>query len=298
MIFMRKLHAYFFGALLLSTAAACTKSIDPNAEAEAVYQSNLADIKTYATSKGLSGTSTSSGLYYLLTKPGTTSVSTAIGQEAELNYTVYALTRSAGSTAVITEKKVDSTYTTTSAFGPITNTNAGLIEALLRMHEGDQATLLMPYVLSFNVDYGNIPVNSPVRIDVALKRARTEQQQIEEYLTANKLTPTQVTTSSLYFIKTLDNPTGISPTPTQTLNVRYKGKLLRAASAFDSTGTGTAPFTLGQTVPGFNEALTKLKVGEKATIIFPSTLGYGADGRRTIPPYAPLRFDIELVSVQ
>ncbi len=299
---MNKFHSYIFGLLLLGVMAACTSNnIDPGAGLTDTYQSNLADISTYATSKGLSGTSTNSGLYYVLTKPGASSVATAYGQEIEFTYTLYVLSRSTGNPAVVTDKKVDSSYAATSVFFPFYagSLKPGLEEGLLKMREGDQATLLMPATLAFgDVTTGPIPANSPVRFDVTLKRARTEDQQIDEYLTAKQLTPTEVSTTGLRFIKTLTNPTGAVPTPAQTLNVKYAGRLLRATSAFDSTGTGTAPFKFGETVPGFNEALTKLRVGEKATIVFPSRIGYGTTGKGNIPPYSPMRFDIELVSVQ
>lgn len=276
-------------------------NVDPGADINAVYQSNMADISNYATSKGLSGASTSSGLYYILSKPGNSSIAAAYGQEVEFNYTLYVLSRSNTNSTVVTDKKVDSTYSTTPVFYPLYPgaLKDGLEEGVLRMHEGDQAIMLMPATIAFgNVETGVIPANSPVRFDVTLKRARTEDQQINEYMTANKLTPTEVTASGLRFIKTLDNPTGAVPTATQTLIVKYKGKLLRSVSAFDSTGTGTYPTTIGKSIAGFDEGLSKLKVGEKATIILPSKIGYGKDGYQRIPPYSPMRFDIELVSVQ
>lgn len=298
---MRKTHSFVFGALLLGTMAACTSNIDPGMDINAVYQSNLADISTYAASKGLSGASTSSGLYYVLTKPGSSSIAATYGQEVEFNYTLYVLSRSTTNTALVTDKKVDSTYSTTSVFYPLYpgSLKDGLEEGLLKMREGEQAVLLMPSTLAFgSTTVGNIPASSPVRFDVTLKRSRTEDQQINEYMTANQLTPTEISTSGLRFIKTLDNPAGVLPTPSQTLIVKYKGKLLRSSSAFDSTGTGTYPTTIGKSIAGFDEGLAKLKVGEKATLIIPSKIGYGVNGNQKIPPYAPMRFDIELVSVQ
>ena len=97
-----------------------------------------------------------------------------------------------------------------------------------------------------------------------------------------------------------------APTAGQTLAIKYSGRQLRAATAFDSTtGPETREFVLGQNknIKGFEEGLSKLKVGEKATIIFPSSLGYSTQGvvqnsRYVIPPYAPLRFDLELISVK
>jgi FKBP-type peptidyl-prolyl cis-trans isomerase len=299
-----KMHLVTAG-LLLSIMAACNKNSDPGPDANAVLQSNLADIKNYAASKGLSGSSTSSGLYYVLKNSSGSSITPAYGQEVEINYVLYTLTRSASNSAVVTDTKVDSAYTSASKFGTLTESSSGLIEGLLKMHEGDQTVLLMPSTIAFGgTATGIIPANSPVRLDVRLKRTRTEEQQIDEYLTANKLTPTEVTTSGLRFVKTASNSSGILPTANQTYIIKYTGRLLRATSAFDSTGTGTYRATLGNSIPGFDEGLAKLRVGEKATIIFPSKLGYGKNGSQNsngiyvIPPYAPLRFDIEVVSAQ
>ena len=52
-------------------------------------------------------------------------------------------------------------------------------------------------------------------------------------------------------------------------------------------------------VDGFKGALSLMKyVGEQATVLFTSALGYSTTGRgSTIPPYAPLRFDLEIVSL-
>ncbi|MDP5120465.1 MAG: FKBP-type peptidyl-prolyl cis-trans isomerase [Spirosomaceae bacterium] len=50
---------------------------------------------------------------------------------------------------------------------------------------------------------------------------------------------------------------------------------------------------------GFDEGIAKLKVGEKGTLIFPSSLGYGAQGAGgDIPGNAPLSFDIEVLAAR
>lgn len=52
-------------------------------------------------------------------------------------------------------------------------------------------------------------------------------------------------------------------------------------------------------VDGFKGALSLMKyVGEKGTVLFTSSLGYASNGSgKSIPPYAPLRFDLEIVSL-
>lgn len=283
---------------MISGLTACSKE-DVGLTDDSILQTNKDDILSYATSKGLSGTSTPTGVYYSLNKAGSSTITPSNGQEAEFNYTLSVLLH--GTNNVVTDKLIDSTFARKSSYTYLVATNPGLTEGLLRMHEGDKSTILLPSIYAFGTagsTDGAILPNSPVRLDISLKRVRTEDQQIDEYLTANKLTPSDVSITGLRFVRTLDNSTGKTPTAGQTLTVRYRGQLLRATTAFDSTGAGTYSTVLGQSVPGFDEGLSKLKVGDKAMIIFPSKIGYGSAGNGSIPPYAPMRFDIELVSAQ
>ncbi len=294
---MRKHSFFLLGLLLAGGLVSCSKE-EVGTTDEEIFQTNKADIERYASSKGLSTTATASGLYYAVKQPSSSTVTPAIGQEVEFTYTLSVLLNNSGT---VTDRFVDSTYATRPRYLHLATTANGLSEGLARMREGEQSILLLPSVYAFGREgagNGTIPPNSPVRLDVTLRRTRTEDQQINEYLATNNLRPTEVTVRGVRFIKTLDNPTGAAPTNGQRLSVRYRGQLLRERSAFDSTGTGLYQTTIGQSVPGFDEGLSKLRVGERATIIIPSSMGYGASGRGSIPPYAPMRFDIELVSAQ
>ncbi len=125
----------------------------------------------------------------------------------------------------------------------------------------------------------------------------TEDEQIESYVKSKNLVITEKTSSGLRFILTSPNATGAKLVARQNVTVKYAGKLL-TDKQFDA---GTFSFTLGvgQVVGGFDEGIAKLKVGEKGTIIFPSSLGYGSAGAgRDIPGNSPLIFDIEIVSAK
>ncbi|EDP94394.1 peptidylprolyl isomerase [Kordia algicida OT-1] len=50
-------------------------------------------------------------------------------------------------------------------------------------------------------------------------------------------------------------------------------------------------------VPGFKEALLRMKVGEKAKVFIPSHLGYGSRPNGPIPANSNLIFDIEIVKI-
>lgn len=125
----------------------------------------------------------------------------------------------------------------------------------------------------------------------------TEDEQIESYVNSKNLAITEKTPSGLRFILTSPNETGAVLVARQNVTVKYAGRLL-SDKQFDA---GTFSFTLGvgQVVGGFDEGIAKLKVGEKGTIIFPSSLGYGSRGAgRDIPGNSPLIFDIEIVSAR
>jgi FKBP-type peptidyl-prolyl cis-trans isomerase len=293
---MRKIQLSILSALAISSLLACTKtSVDPTS---AEYDRNDTEIKTYVAQNKLTGTLASSGLYYIITKPNPTGKQATIGDELEFSYKATNLSN----------QLVDSSVVTAPVFYPlgIGSVFPGLEQGLSLMRESEKATLLIPSYLAYNADAKtNLPAYSVVKFDVTLNRSRSEDQQINEYITKNKLTVTETTTSGLRFIRTQTNASGTLPTAGQTLTIKYLGKQLRQATAFDSTGTGTFDAFLGQNkyVKGFEEGLSKLKPGEKATIIFPSSLGYGTQGvvqnnRYLITPYAPLRFDLELISAK
>ena len=309
---MSNLHLFILGLLLIGGMTSCSKeNVDPDAD-PAVIQVNREDILNYANSIPLSGSLTTTGLYYVVTKAtsstATIPVAPTIGQELEFTYTLSTLTRSASNSAIVTATKVDSTNSVNSVFIPYFSgiLKAGLEEGLLKMNEGDQAILLVPSNLAFGSVVSTsppVPANSAVRYDVTLKRVRTEAQQISEYIAAKNLTVTEATSSGLQFIKTVTNSAGSVPASNQTLTIRATGRLLRASIPFDSTGS-TITTALGKSLmSGFNEGLAKLRVGEKATLIFPSSIGYDKNGlgQNTIyvvPPYTPIRYDIELISAQ
>jgi FKBP-type peptidyl-prolyl cis-trans isomerase len=54
----------------------------------------------------------------------------------------------------------------------------------------------------------------------------------------------------------------------------------------------------GFTITGFEFAISMMHPGEKATVIFPSRLGYGTQASGSIPANSPLIFELDLVQVK
>ncbi|MBO0937236.1 FKBP-type peptidyl-prolyl cis-trans isomerase [Fibrella sp. HMF5335] len=233
------------------------------------------------------------GVKYVITQANPAGKAPAQGDELEFSYVI----RSLGGTRIDSTKKDSSTYF---PFG-LGKMLVGLEIGFGKLREGEKAIFLFPSYVAFGDRVvGSLPANSPVRFDVVLKAVRSEDAQIEDYIARNKLKNVEKQSTGLRVSKTVSTTTGATLTDGQKVTVRYAGKLLRSGTVFDNNSGNTFDVTLGrnQVVPGFEAGIKALKVGEKGTIIFPSSLGYGSTGAGPILPYTPLAFDIEIVSAQ
>jgi FKBP-type peptidyl-prolyl cis-trans isomerase len=93
---------------------------------------------------------------------------------------------------------------------------------------------------------------------------------------------------------------GDSPNADSDVTVHYVGTRISGA-VFDSSKRhgGPATFNLGRVIPGFREAISKMKKGSKWQVFIPSELAYGPAGSPpSINPNETLVFEIELVSFE
>jgi FKBP-type peptidyl-prolyl cis-trans isomerase len=86
------------------------------------------------------------------------------------------------------------------------------------------------------------------------------------------------------------------------VKVHYTGWLKDGGKKFDSSVDKGEPFGfsvgVGQVIPGWDEGVKGMKVGEKRQLVIPAKLGYGDVGAGPdIPGGATLVFDVELLGV-
>jgi len=104
-------------------------------------------------------------------------------------------------------------------------------------------------------------------------------------------------TESGIVMRTITPGSGGSPAATDVVKVHYEGKLIDG-TVFDSSIKRNEPaeFPLDGVVPCWREAVQKMKKGEKAQVVCPSSLAYGDAGQPPdIPPGATLSFEVELL---
>lgn len=127
-----------------------------------------------------------------------------------------------------------------------------------------------------------------------------EPDQINNYIKTKKLVVTDSSTAGLKFIMVKANPSGAVLKSGQSIVVSYTGKFIAGKKLDNVFDSGNFTFVLGarQVVDGFDKGIAKMRVGEKATLIFLSSLGYGANGQGSIPANTPLLFEIEVISAK
>lgn len=114
------------------------------------------------------------------------------------------------------------------------------------------------------------------------------------YIEENNLNATR-SNSGLYYVINNEG-TGARPTSRSNVTVAYKGQFLDG-KVFDESSANGATFGLRQVIAGWTEGITYFKEGGDGILLVPYNLGYGANGRATIPGGAVLVFDVKLISV-
>jgi peptidylprolyl isomerase len=129
-----------------------------------------------------------------------------------------------------------------------------------------------------------------------------------------KAEATKSPTGLLYYI----DGEGVAAKNGQEVNVNYAG-YLESGTLFDTSdaelaksmgkydeqraqqsGYRTIPYTIGskgQMIAGFEEGLSKLKIGQKAILFIPSNLAYGVNGAgNIIPPNSNIIFEVTMTN--
>jgi hypothetical protein len=104
------------------------------------------------------------------------------------------------------------------------------------------------------------------------------------------------------YVQVLAEGQGPRSTPGDSMGVHYRvwlpnGSLLDAS--YDHTPPEPLPMVLGvtQLIDGWTQGVSSMRVGERRRLVVPFDLAYGPAGRPGVPPYSPLLFELELMSL-
>ena len=128
---------------------------------------------------------------------------------------------------------------------------------------------------------------------------RAAREEGEKFLAENAKKEGVVVLESGLQYQVLTEAIGQKPTAADTVRCHYEGRLTDG-TVFDSSYRRGEPatFPLRGVIAGWTEGLQHMAVGAKYRFFIPYQLGYGAQGAGgSIPPYAALVFDVELLGI-
>ncbi len=294
-------------SLLAFAAAAllwqsCSK--DPADESEKRIRENDQQIQRFLSDSSYTGERTSSGLVYIKTFQNPAGVQPVAGSQVYVHYAgrrmsdnfLFDQSDRAGNQPLVFALNSGSLL-------------AGFDEGVSLMREGEKAKLLIPSYLGYwNQVREELPAYSVLKFEVELVKVRTEDEALRVFATDSLgIDPSRLEAVSgapgTYYAKVQEG-TGVAIQNGQRATTRFRGRLI-SGSEFSAAGSSDS-FIMGQGLrpKGYEEAVRRMKVGERGFIFVPSSQAYGTQGvansrgQLVIPRYAPLIYDIELVSVQ
>jgi peptidylprolyl isomerase len=177
----------------------------------------------------------------------------------------------------------------------------GWEEALLLMKQGEKAKLIIPYQLAFG-EQGRpplVPAKTDLILDVEILEVKAPVLPVAYNIAG--LTPVKTASGLQYYVVNKSN-NPLQAGAGRTVKVHYTG-YLADGTIFDSSIERGEPieFPLGQgyVIPGWEEGISLMTVGDKLRLVIPYYLAYGEQGRPpAIPAKADLTFDVELIEVK
>jgi FKBP-type peptidyl-prolyl cis-trans isomerase len=126
-----------------------------------------------------------------------------------------------------------------------------------------------------------------------------EERALKTYLEMADITQLP-TKSGMYYIERKTG-TGKKPGEDSYVTIHYTGTFINGQIFDSSYKRGESfRFRLGEdeVIEGLEEGILYMKEGGSATLIIPSTLGYGDKQFSMIPPFSTLVFEIELLKIE
>jgi FKBP-type peptidyl-prolyl cis-trans isomerase FklB len=133
-----------------------------------------------------------------------------------------------------------------------------------------------------------------------MQTTTTNQSAGDAFLAGNKTKPGVITLADGLQYKVIKEGTGTQPSAQDIVTVHYVGTLVDG-SEFDSSYKRGEPatFPVNGVIPGWTEALQKMKVGSVWELYIPASLAYGEAGAPpVIGPNEVLVFKVELLATK
>ncbi|WKN32867.1 FKBP-type peptidyl-prolyl cis-trans isomerase [Porifericola rhodea] len=204
-----------------------------------------------------------------------------------------------------------------------------LYDLVANMNEGEEVRAFLPFDVAYRgfslVD--RLPAYSAVIIKLKLAEVMSEAElkvrvntEIKQYLTEEGLLPADSLESGVYY-STTEEGTAEKVGANSVVSLRYSGKLLSGKEFDNNTDAGDQAYDVNmsknEVIAGFKNAVANMSLNEKGVALLPFDQAYGSGYYAVpyklmeelayqryvpstfidIPPYATLRFDLEVEEI-
>ncbi len=270
---------------------------------------------------------TPTGFEYMIVRKGSSSESIPVNSYVFFSMTLSEKDSVLQSTAKTGKPSVLKITGDTKSFGQL----APLVDLMATLHLGDSMRFFFP-IDSFKqkppgfekfteplvYSVGVLNIMNEAQFQAHSDSIQREQDKVKQVV-RDRLPEIETKTKAIYdaynkgelksVIKTTDSglkyiihepgDEGTKPAKGSQVSVHYYGMLAADGKMFDSSFKNGQPYQfpvgMGQVIPGWDEGISLLNKGAKATLFIPAKLGYGAAGSPpVIPANADLIFYVEL----
>ncbi len=261
-----------------------------------IFDVELLDIKEGVRPYDVKGKDTvklPSGVQYIIVKENKTGEKAVAGTMAEFNYAGY----------FRDGKTFDNSFDRNQPLNIKVGKQQlmpGWDEGVSMLRAGEKARLIIPAALALG-EKGYpplIPPNTDLIMDIEMINVKVI---VPPALYDIKGLEMKTTASGLNYYEVKKAGSAVKAASGKTVKVHYSG-YLADGKMFDSSVERGEPieFPLGQgaVIPGWDEGIALMSIGDKFRLVIPYILAYGEQGRAPmIPAKADLTFDVELVEV-
>ncbi len=244
--------------------------------------------------KGKDTLKTASGVQYIIVKENKTGEKAVLGTMAEFHYAGY----------FRDGKTFDNSFDRAQPLNIKVGQKQlmpGWDEGISMLRQGEKARLIIPSALALG-EKGYpplIPPNTDLVMDIEMLTVKVI---VAPALFDIKGLEMKTTATGLKYYEVKKAGSAVKAEKGKTVKVHYSG-YLADGKMFDSSVERGAPIEFplgqGQVIPGWDEGIALMSVGDKMRLVIPFELAYGEQGRPPmIPAKAELTFDVELVEVK
>ncbi|UBM57617.1 FKBP-type peptidyl-prolyl cis-trans isomerase [Marinilongibacter aquaticus] len=275
--------------LLVPFLFSCSNKFIEN-ESDKYLKQNIEEIRAYVEANNIDVDEEASGVFWKKLVEDTTA---AVPQSGDFMHLAYRISNLRGG-ELINKVADDSVFYSTNV-----NVFAGFIAALGTLREGEKGIFYLPSPYA----YADAPPEDfdlmkwePIELELELIKIYDEAGMIDIYIQQQGYTDVETTAKGVRIIRNLPRPETDDVEVGDLVALSYTGYFLDSDKTEFDSGKFSQTVGGGGLIEGFEEALSYMRYGEKATIILPSELAYGEQGSAGgIPPNTPIAFDIEIL---